>query len=403
MVAVLSRKYGLQHIDIIMDVVQDTFESALLKWRFNGLPSNPSAWLMQVAKNKAINNLKRQSKTTLFVPSKFLKQFDSSVEQELDYLIQPQNIQDSQLRLLFVCCNPAFSQKNQVIITLNVLCGFNVPEIANALVMNEEAVKKALTRIKSLLKSYQSTFNLSHFSPSIENVKTIHTILYLMFNEGYKTTRAKEPINNDLCYEAIRLTKLLEGSTQVLSSDTNALLSLMFFNISRFPARLGESNELLTLKEQNRNKWNKVYIEEGFYFLNKLITTDTLTRFHIEAIIASLHCSAATFESTNWEKIIYLYSLLEQLDSSPLIKLNKIIAESYLNFSKTIEEINKLEIELTLNNSLFIQVAKADVYARKGEFQNASRHYEKALQLSISNHDKNFLTNKLNQCKLNLN
>jgi RNA polymerase sigma factor (sigma-70 family) len=230
MLAVLSRIFGLNNIDSVMDVVQDTFESALTKWKFSGIPENPAAWLMQVAKNKAINNFKRESKSITLSDSVSAENADYSLEMQIEHLLMPNEVEDSQLRLLLACCHPDISEKNQVIITLHILCGFGVTEIANALLMNDEAVKKALTRTKASLKQLGNILQTPLLPKYEKRIGIVQTILYLMFNEGYKTTRAKEIINNDLCYEAIRLTKLLAKNGVALANESNALLALIFCN-----------------------------------------------------------------------------------------------------------------------------------------------------------------------------
>lgn len=395
MAAILSRMFGLNQIDSVLDIVQDTFETALHKWRFSGIPDNPSGWLMQVAKNKALNTFKRASKTQSFSSSDYLDKFDESFENEFDALLSPKEIKDSQLRLLFTCCHPGLSPKNQIIITLNILCGFGVPEIANSLMMNDEAVKKALLRSKNALKKSNNMLQTPIISQSDECIKTVQTILYLMFNEGYKTTRSQEAINNDLCYEAMRLAKLLGNNNTIRNNETNALLALMFFNISRFPSRLGANDEWITLQEQDRNQWNKIFIEEGYYYLNKATQTEIVSRFHIEAIISSLHCSARTFEKTDWSKIAFLYCQLKEIAPSPMVTLNRIIAESYLINSNSIKALDELEIK----NNFLVFAAKGDIYSRRGELKNAKKFYEKALILSVSPNDRIFLKNKITQCE----
>lgn len=405
MVAVLSRMFGLGQIDVVLDIVQDTFETALSRWRFAGIPDNPSGWLMQVAKNKALNTFKRENKTQTFSPSVYLKHFDTQFEHQFEILLSSKEIKDSQLRLLFTCCHPDFSIKNQIMVTLNILCGFGVPEIANALLMQEEAVKKALTRSKSALRKLDHILQTHIITQSEERIKTVQTILYLIFNEGYKTTRSNEAINNDLCFEAIRLARLLENDNSVSGSETDALLSLMFFNLSRFPARLSTNDEWLTLAEQDRSMWNRIFIEEGYAYLNKATQHEMVTRFHIEAIIASLHCSAPTFEETNWDKIAHLYRLLEQIEpESPLITLNRIIAESYLPHSTDlIEALTEIEAMELMKNNFLVAAAKGDIYTRRGELENARQAYEKALTLSVSPIDKKFLTRKILRCQLHTN
>lgn len=391
--------FGMGQIEPVMDIVQDTFETALSRWRFSGIPENPSGWLMRVAKNKAVNALRRTNKTLTLSPSAYADHFESSFEEQFDFLLSPNQIRDSQLKLLLTCCHPSFSPRNQVIITLYVLCGFGVPEIANALLMNEEAVKKALTRSKAQLKN-ESITERNHTSPSGERITTAHTILYLMYNEGYKTTRGKEAMNNDLCYEAIRLARLLENDASEKNSETCALLALMFFTLSRFPERMNVTGEWLTLEEQDRSRWNRVFIEEGYFYLNKATQARSLSRYHLEAIISSVHCSAAVFAATDWTKIAFLYRQLEALEpESPLVTLNRIIAESYLTHTNSIAALDALSGEPMLKNSFLLPAARGDIYKRKGELMKAMAAYETALALAVSPTDRHFLKKKIVQCQ----
>lgn len=401
MTAVLCRKFGVSQIETILDVVQETFETALVKWRFSGIPDNPPAWLMQVARNKAINVFKREGKTHYFSPLDVPIQEETSLEGQFDFSLSPHEINDSQLRLLLSCCNQAISPRNQIVITLNILCGFGLPEIANALLMKEESVKKALARSKATLRSMDDILQAKPLPQAGEQINTVLTILYLIFNEGYKTTRTKKAINNDLCYEAIRLTKILLNNSSITHEETYALLSLMFFNLSRFPARLNSVEEWLSLEEQDRSKWNDVFIEEGYYYLNKATKGNELSRFHIEAIIASLHCSAPSFHETDWEKITFLYRQLEILEpSSPFISLNRVIAESFISDpQKSLHSLDKIRTHEVFKDSFLLPAVKGNIYNRKGELQNAIRFYSKALELAQSPTDKSFLQRKIVECK----
>ncbi|RQO69526.1 hypothetical protein DBR43_15735 [Pedobacter sp. KBW06] len=400
MTAILSRIFGLQHLDLILDIVQDTFEAALTTWRFKGIPDNPSGWLMKVAKNKALNAVKRAQKSESFSPDLILSA-SIDLEDHFELICTDHEIKDSQLRLLIICGQPVFSSRNQIIITLHILSGFGVPELANALLMKEEAVKKSLSRCKSSLKAIPQLLNVPVVLPSDEQTETLLHILYLMFNEGYKTTRAKKGINNDLCYEAIRLTKLLLTPQQTCYHQVNALLALMFFNLSRFPARLTESAEWLSLAEQDSGLWEQKFIQEGFYYLHISTQSTQIHRLHLEAIIASLHCTAPDFKQTNWTKIVYLYQQLELLEpGSPYVRLNRIIAQSYLlNAAACIKEINELEISSGLRQSFLFSASKADIYQRIGEREKAITAYEEAFRLSNAVLDRKFLLRKIAECK----
>ncbi len=396
MAAVLSRMFGLHQIDLVLDVIQDTFETALIRWRFAGIPDNPSGWLMQVAKNKAINTFKRAHKTQGLPPG-----YEATADEYLeDPDLSDHAIQDSQFKLLVACCQPGFSVRNNILLTLHILCGFGVPELANALLMKAEAVKKALTRCKLSLKGLGHVLQEPGSYQSAKQLSTLHTILYLTFNEGYKTTRGKAGINNDLCYEAIRLAKLLLHANNTTPHETHALLALLFFNLSRFPARLSQDGEWLTLEEQDRSQWHQVFIAEGFYYLSNATASDTLSRFHLEAMISSLHCTAATFAATDWKKIVFLYQQLEVLEpDSPYIALNRIIAESYLqNSTAGIKKIELLEKRAALEKAFLFPAAKGDLYRRMGLFDKARSAYQLALELTVAPLDKKFLQKMVTRC-----
>jgi RNA polymerase sigma-70 factor (ECF subfamily) len=399
MLAVLTRMFGLQQIDDLLDVVHDTFESALIQWRYQGVPVNAPGWLMQVAKNKSINKFKRNSKIISFSSSSFIENADTSFEIQMEHLLLADEIEDSQLRLLLTCCSPVFSEKNQIILTLNILCGFGTSEISNALLMNKDAVKKALLRTKMELKQMGHLLLTPLPLKLKKRVRIVHTILYLVFNEGYKTTRNNCVINNDLCYEAIRLTKMMLKPGVALKSESNALLALMFFNLSRFPSRINLEGEIMSLQEQDRKKWDRVFIEEGYHYLKTATTDDTISPYHIEAIIASLHCSAATYEDTDWTKIAYLYYQLEQLTKSPMVSLNRIVAESYLtNSMLQLEQLDKLKNNPSLKNHYLLYAAEGDLLKRSGKLGQAKIAFEKACKLVTSSTDKRFIQKKISEC-----
>ncbi|MCU0436515.1 MAG: sigma-70 family RNA polymerase sigma factor [Raineya sp.] len=391
MVAVLSKKFGLSHLETILDIVQDTFETALNKWRFSGLPDNPSAWLMTVAKNKALNAIQKQSKNTSDTK---IKAHYQTVEQNTDITLSEQEISDSQLHLLLACLHTEFSQKNQIILTLYVLCGFGVPEISSALCMTDEAVKKVLTRSKAILRESDNIFNVQLKTKIEFNIQTIHAVLYLMFNEGYKTTRNQAGINRDVCFEAMRLTKLLLDN-HYSNHETQALMSLMFFHVSRFSSRI-ENNEWLILEEQDRSQWNKIFIEEGYFYLNLATHSTVISRFHLEALINSLHCIAPNFEQTDWQKIVFLYQELEKLEKTPYITLNRIIAESHVSMDNhLIEELEVLENSIPQEHLCVFLVTKAELHKKQGNLSKMQDFLLDALKYCKSEIDRRLIEKKL--------
>ncbi|MBW3520051.1 RNA polymerase sigma factor [Flavobacterium sp. NKUCC04_CG] len=391
MMGVLSKVFGAKHLDIIADAVQDTFETAVVRWRFSGVPENPSAWLMKVAKNKTINAIKRTKK---WERPYEVERAEFEGKEMFDFT--DEEIMDSQLQLLLLCCRADLSQKNQIAISLHVLCGFGVSEISNALLMSEEAVKKAITRIKALWRTTQTTRSVNSLKVISQQDKPILEILYLMFNEGYKVTKGKDGINLDLCFEAIRLTKLLLLNRSS-HFETRSLLALMFLNIARFPARISEAGYWLTLEEQDRSLWNKTYMEEGIYYLQRDASNKVLNVFYIEALIVSLHCLAAKFEETNWQKIVVLYKQLEVLKPNNFIVwFNRIIAESFLGApEKSLQQLAKISRDEIKNHEFTYYTGLAYLYVKTGNTQTALELYNKSLPFANTQMDELFIMRRI--------
>ncbi len=402
MISVLSHRFGLAHLDLLMDVVQDSFETALRQWKFGDIPDNPAGWLMQVARNKAINALKRESRLASFDTAKFHENGGGETVRDSTGHFRPHDVEDSQLRLLLLCCHSDLTERTQVMLTLNILCGFSTVEISNALLMKPEAVKKSLFRAKKHLREKNDFLNSPDLLGLESRIHTVHTILYLMFNEGYKSTRSRQIIDHDMCYEAMRLTKLLLQKGVALQGNSQALLALMFFNAARFPSRISAEDEIVSLPAQDRTRWNKTLIREGYFYLNEATTGDELSRFHLEAIIASLHCASASFEQTDWEKIVFLYGQLQELDPSPFSRLNMIVAKSYLhNAEIALTELERLSLTEDLADHYLLHASRGDLLKRAGKLKLAREAYIKALALVQSPLERHFLEKQLLKCHNN--
>lgn len=396
MTAILTRQFGLLRLDMIMDAVQDSFEMALTKWRYGNIPQQPEAWLMTVARHKLINRLRREARYS-DIPTEAQEAREYIANDHI--IVNDELIADSQLQLLLTCCHPDFSRKNQVSITLYVLCGFGIPEIANALLTNRETIKKAITRCKTRLKELDSLYQLKDKTTLGQHIHTVHTVLYLLFNEGYKTTRTHTGVNHDMCFEALRLAKLLLQHPVALP-QTHALLALMFFNASRFPARTTDTGEWLTLENQDRSRWLQPLIAEGFYHLEQAKHTGEISKYHIEALIASIHCSTKEFSQTPWQKILDLYQHLETIEpSSPLVELNKIIAQSYTNvYLVNRDALDRLETILTADNRFLYYVTRAHIYRQLKDIPEAVSSYRRASEQAVSDIDKRFIQKQLSDC-----
>lgn len=361
-----------------------------------GQPDNPSAWLMQVAKNKAINAIKKRNRLgSLTMDS--MPQVD-----QIDRLFLDHEIKDSQLRMLFTCCYPDLSQKNQIILMLKTLCGFSNAEISSALLMTPEAVKKALYRSKSEIHSKYQGISVPAIDIAKERLDTIYTVIYLMFSEGYKRSYDDQLISEDLCFEAVRLATLLLNITDVNHGKTHALLSLIYFNIARFPARIGNNGEIIDLKVQDRRLWDKNCLNAGFHHLKQSRQSDSLSKFHLESFIASLHCSVDSFEGTDWGSILYAYQKLMKLDDSEIIRLNAAIALGKVEGPQAgLAALEKIDLQSVKDKKYMIYAAKAELYMEMKLFDKAKSHYQVAADLAGSNADKKYLKSKIEECNRN--
>ncbi len=395
MSAILIRIFGFQNVALIEDIIQETFLSAIKTWGIKGTPENPEAWLMLVAKNKIINELNRKKRHA----EKNEKIHYEQAEETIDELFLDHEIKDSQLRVLFACCHPDLKTKAQIMLTLKVLSGFGDTEIANALLMSSSAVKKGIFRARSQLKDGREQIGIPFLSEISDRIDTVLTIIYLIFNEGYKTTRSKIIIDEEICYEAIRLAMLLLEIEETDKGKIYALLSLMYLTLARFPSRLNETGELIEIAEQDRSKWDKELIGVGFDFLKKSRSSTELSKYHLESTIASVHCSAVTFEETDWSTILYCYEKIMDMDNSIMIRLNHAIALSRVKgLEKGLDVLKELEKKSDAIKRPLLFAAIADMNRQLGRFEIAKSYYQVALDLTEKKPDQQFIEKKIMEC-----
>lgn len=394
MTAVLTRIFGFKNSNLIEDIVQETFLSAMKTWPLKGSPDNPSAWLMQVAKNKTLNALRERKKMSVWNPNN---------QQEADHigrLFLDHEIQDSQMRMLFACCYPQLAQRVQIMVTLKTLSGFSNEEIASALLMSSTAVKKAIYRAKKEMQVYyHDGIPVPDVNLAKKRLETVYTILYLMFNEGYKRSYNDHVISEDLCFEAVRLTILILDIKGVNHGKTHALLSLMYFSMARFPARRDGSGRMVDLKFQDRLLWDKNSINAGFYHLKISRESTALSKYHLESGIASLHCSAASYEKTNWKGILDYYEKLKKLENSEVIRLNYAIVLSKVKGAAAgLKALDQVEPDTTKEKQFLFLAARADMNAELKNYEIAKSYYQVAFDMAHSKADKNFLRSKIEEC-----
>ena len=397
MIAALTRIFGIHNLEMAEDVVQEAFLAATQVWKFE-LPDNPSAWLQKVAKNKALDIVRRQQNFRQYSTEIALR-LQQETENTVDQFFHDDEIFDSQLRLIFTCCHPQLKEEDQVAITLKTVSGFGVHEIAKALLTNDETVQKRLYRAKQFIREKNIEFEIPAGKELNKRLETVHSVLYLLFNEGYNSTKADELIQYDLCAEAMRLCKILTEHPSVRSSASPALLSLMCFHAARFESRLDENDCIVLLSRQDRSKWNKELIQVGSYYLNLSSEGSSLSVYHIESAIAAEHALAENFEKTNWERLLQLYDWLLTVKPSPMIELNRAVVLAQLgDVTTAIDTIQSIQkINQLLNSHYLYSAVLGDLYKRIRNREKATEYLLEAFRLTRSDAEKKLIRKKLEE------
>src|SRR5882724_2286702 len=301
MVAVLTRLFGFPNIEQAEDIVQDTMLRAMETWKFGKMPANPQAWLYFTAKNKAIDLIRRQQvKYKIDNDISYLLKSEYTLSPAVHELFTEDEIKDSQLRMMFACCHPSFSKEAQITLMLNTLCGLSVHEIADAFLTKDDTIQKRLFRTKEKLRNEKISLDYPGAEAMPGRIEAVLKTVYLLFNEGYNSSHPQKLIREDLCEEAMRLTIMLTENPKTDLPQTNALLALMCFHVSRFSARLDDKGFIILLKDQDRNQWNHFLIKKGNEYLSRSASGETMHAFHIEAAIASMHANPLSYDATDW-------------------------------------------------------------------------------------------------------
>lgn len=324
MVAVISKRFGLQHIELAEDIVSETFLLATETWKTKGAPANPAAWLYTVAKQKTLSHFRR----TKIFEDKVVPAF--SQDQQLwdstaDFSFSKENIKDSQLQMLFAICTPEIASEAQIGLALRILCGFGIDEIAEAFLSNKETINKRLFRAKEKLRTEKIQLGFPTENDLVKRLDNVLHIIYLLFSEGYYSRTQNQILRKDFCIEALRLGVLLTEYEKTNRPKTNALIALMCFHSSRFNARQNEEGELILYEQQDEDDWDKDLIDKGVYFLNISATGEELSTYHLEARIAYCHCTKKD-SVEKWEEILQLYNQLLMVSYSPGAALNRTFA-----------------------------------------------------------------------------
>ena len=388
----LTNRFGTLNLELAEDAVQDTLIKAMQTWPYGQIPDNPTGWLLRVAGNKMIDQLRRNQK----IASSDIPDSPEFTNEEVSL----SEINDDMVRMMFACCHPSLSAEYQIILTLKILGGLSIREISTSLLKKEETIAKSYTRAKKKFKEEEIQTSLPPANEIEKRLEIVLKIIYLLFNEGYKTAEGESLIRDDLCKEAMRLNQVLLDTELCNTPSANALMALMCFHSSRFQARVDKDGEIISLEHQDRSLWDGNLIKAGLDFLEVASNSDEVNDYIIQAAISSYHCGASRFEETNWPEILKLYDLQLQINPSPIIRLNRIIPIEKVHGSMlAYSEVEELEETGFFETYYLFYAIKSGILEHLGEKNEAINAIEKAIELTKNGKELAFLTKKLEELR----
>ena len=399
LVAALTRIFGVHNLALAEDVVQDAFCRALEVWKVRGVPENPAAWLMSVAKHRALDIVRRERTAQAFAPEVGrMLESEWTLVPAIDEAFRVSTIRDEQLRMMFSCCHPRLPEDVQVALVLNILCGFGASEIASAFLTGRAAMEKRIFRGKKALAASKRLFDLAD-EEFASRLSAVRRALYLLFNEGYHGNSAEAVVRGDLCTEAMRLTTLLLEWPQAAVPETRALAALMCLQAARIPTRLDAAGDLNPLLEQERSRWDHGLIEQGLALFDRSAAGPAVTAYHIEAAIAAAHATAPSVAETDWAAIVELYDRLMAVAASPVVALNRAVAigqrdgpEEGLEALRTIRDPDRLR------RYPFYPAAIGELELKRGDLNAARRHFSIAVTLARNPVERRYLEKRVRAC-----
>jgi RNA polymerase sigma factor (sigma-70 family) len=398
MVALLTKIFGTENLDLSEDVVQDTFIAAMRVWSLKGIPDNPSAWLFMTARNKAIDILRKNKFSTLIDfndPDRLLLQSEYTLTTYIEKLWNAEEIQDDLLRMMFACCHPDLSEENQITLILKTLCGFSTGEIAKAFLTSEDTVSKRLYRTKNFFRERKIKPAFPEAPLLRSRTEAVLCSVYLIFNEGYNTTDSDELVRKDLLDQAMYLCKLLAENRNTRLPEVYAAMALMCFHSARTASRITAEGEIILLAQQDRSKWDRRLIIEGNEYLNKAAFGDRLSSYHAEAAIGYEHCVARTFEETNWRSILNYYDLLAAIQPNPVVTLHRLtVIFKVFGMQRTFEEIERSGYKAEWEKNYLYHALLGDIYADNYP-ETSAGYYRKASDMTRSAAEKKLLKKKI--------
>jgi RNA polymerase sigma-70 factor (ECF subfamily) len=385
----------LGDFELAEESAQEAFTAAVDQWRESGVPEFPRAWIVQTARHKAIDRLRRQTRFAEKLESYAINELGPTSEVP-DY--DTAEIPDDRLRLIFTCCHPALALEAQVALTLRTLCGLETDEIARAFLVPETTMAQRLVRAKRKIRDAGIPYVVPGTNDMAERLEAVLTAIYLVFNEGYAATRGGPLMRTDLCAEAIRLGRLVRTLMAPRPpAEVTGLVALMLLHDARRDARLDQAGDLVTLEEQDRSLWNQAQIAEALPLVEEAIRGQP-GPYALQAAIAALHCKAPRAEDTDWPQIVGLYDFLERVQPSPIVSLNRAVAVAMAEGPRpALAIIDTLAAAGDLDNYYLLHAARADLLRRVGDSEDAAKNYRRALALVTNDSERRFLERRLRE------
>lgn len=393
----LTRLLGPAHVALAEETVQDALVRALQTWPYQGVPENAAGWLFRVAHNIAIDAVRRDNtfaaKTDAVVAELMRSVSLASAELEID-----EQLRDDELRMIFMCCHPALSQDARVALSLKTVGGFSTREIARAFLAGETAIAQRLVRAKRQLRDERLTLDVPAGPALGERLDSVLEVIYFMFNEGYAAQSGEDLIRQDLCYEALRLGRLV-ASAVVATPRVHALVALMALQAARLAARVDEGGDLVLLDDQDRTRWDPRLIAMGFHHFDRSIAGDDVSEYHVQAAIAATHTRAPDSSSVDWPLILHLYDQLVSLNPSPVVALNRAVAIAKVHGpAAALAALAPLERDRLLRRYHLLLAVRGQLLLELGRVTQAAEAFRSALACDCSEPERRFLERKLQMC-----
>jgi RNA polymerase sigma-70 factor (ECF subfamily) len=381
--------------DLAEESAQEAFTAAVDQWRVSGVPEFPRAWIIQTARHKAIDRIRRKARFEEKLESYAASGLVREIE-EPDY--DTSEIPDDRLRLIFTCCHPALALEAQVALTLRTLCGLETDEIARAFLVPPTTMAQRLVRAKRKIRDAGIPYVVPETREMASRLDAVLTAIYLVFNEGYAATRGGPLLRTDLCAEAIRLGRLVKTlMSPQPPAEVTALVALMLLHDARREARIDDAGDLVVLEEQDRSRWNQRQIAEALPLVAEAFRGGP-GPYALQAAIAAQHCQAARAEDTDWPQIVRLYDLLERLQPSPVVSLNRAVAVAMAEGPRpALAIVDALAAAGDLDNYHLLHATRADLLRRVGSPKEAADSYARALALAANDSERRFLEKRLRE------